>query len=82
MCFAASKQYFEKYPGDHELLWEVEGVGHWHQRVPVTRALQREAIKATGKTVEYGTLLKTAPNGGRVLYTSGQCCDLSGCRLS
>ncbi|XP_026639533.1 soluble lamin-associated protein of 75 kDa isoform X2 [Microtus ochrogaster] len=41
----ASKQYFEKYPGDHELLWEVEGVGHWHQRTPVTRALQREAVK-------------------------------------
>ncbi|XP_038178469.1 soluble lamin-associated protein of 75 kDa [Arvicola amphibius] len=44
MC-TASKQYFEKYPGDHELLWEVEGVGHWHQRIPVTRALQREAVK-------------------------------------
>lgn len=47
LMYTASKQYFEKYPGDHELLWEVEGVGHWHQRVPVTRALQREAIKAT-----------------------------------
>uniref|UniRef100_A0A2K5NFE3 Family with sequence similarity 169 member A n=2 Tax=Cercopithecinae TaxID=9528 RepID=A0A2K5NFE3_CERAT len=41
----ACKQYFEKYPGDHELLWEVEGVGHWYQRIPVTRALQREALK-------------------------------------
>ncbi|EPY88210.1 hypothetical protein CB1_000190015 [Camelus ferus] len=44
----ACKQYFEKYPGDHELLWEVEGVGHWYQRIPVTRALQREALKITG----------------------------------
>uniref|UniRef100_D3ZKX8 Family with sequence similarity 169, member A n=1 Tax=Rattus norvegicus TaxID=10116 RepID=D3ZKX8_RAT len=43
----ASKQYFEKYPGDHELLWEVEGVGHWHQRIPITRALQREAVNVT-----------------------------------
>ncbi|XP_075399160.1 soluble lamin-associated protein of 75 kDa isoform X2 [Tenrec ecaudatus] len=43
----ACKQYFEKYPGDHELLWEVEGVGHWYQRVPVTRALQRESLKLT-----------------------------------
>ncbi|XP_057645473.1 soluble lamin-associated protein of 75 kDa isoform X2 [Chionomys nivalis] len=45
LMYTASKQYFEKYPGDHELLWEVEGVGHWHQRIPVTRALQREAVK-------------------------------------
>uniref|UniRef100_A0A452QG67 Family with sequence similarity 169 member A n=1 Tax=Ursus americanus TaxID=9643 RepID=A0A452QG67_URSAM len=43
----ACKQYFEKYPGDHELLWEVEGVGHWYQRIPVTRALQRETFKIT-----------------------------------
>uniref|UniRef100_A0A8C2VEX7 Family with sequence similarity 169 member A n=1 Tax=Chinchilla lanigera TaxID=34839 RepID=A0A8C2VEX7_CHILA len=43
----ACKQYFEKYPGDHELLWEVEGVGHWYQRIPVTRALQRETLKMT-----------------------------------
>ncbi|KAL6030557.1 hypothetical protein STEG23_007356 [Scotinomys teguina] len=47
LMYTASKQYFEKYPGDHELLWEVEGVGHWHQRTPVTRALQREAAKVT-----------------------------------
>lgn len=45
--YTASKQYFEKYPRDHELLWEVEGVGHWHQQIPVTRALQRDAIKLT-----------------------------------
>ncbi|KAH0512744.1 Soluble lamin-associated protein of 75 kDa [Microtus ochrogaster] len=48
LMYTASKQYFEKYPGDHELLWEVEGVGHWHQRTPVTRALQREAVKVAG----------------------------------
>ncbi|XP_063479226.1 soluble lamin-associated protein of 75 kDa isoform X5 [Symphalangus syndactylus] len=45
LMYTACKQYFEKYPGDHELLWEVEGVGHWYQRIPVTRALQREALK-------------------------------------
>ncbi|KAL1783103.1 soluble lamin-associated protein of 75 kDa [Sigmodon hispidus] len=54
LMYTASKQYFEKYPGDHELLWEVEGVGHWHQRLPVTRALQREAIKVT-ETSQYDT---------------------------
>ena len=51
MCVSACNQYFEKYPGDHELLWEVEGVGHWYQRIPITRALQRETLKITGKTV-------------------------------
>nr|XP_012639074.1 soluble lamin-associated protein of 75 kDa isoform X3 [Microcebus murinus]XP_012639081.1 soluble lamin-associated protein of 75 kDa isoform X3 [Microcebus murinus]XP_012639089.1 soluble lamin-associated protein of 75 kDa isoform X3 [Microcebus murinus]XP_012639097.1 soluble lamin-associated protein of 75 kDa isoform X3 [Microcebus murinus]XP_020145691.1 soluble lamin-associated protein of 75 kDa isoform X3 [Microcebus murinus] len=45
LMYTACKQYFEKYPGDHELLWEVEGVGHWYQRIPVTRALQREPLK-------------------------------------
>lgn len=45
--YTACKQYFEKYPGDHELLWEVEGVGHWYQRIPVMRALQRETLKIT-----------------------------------
>ncbi|EPQ02609.1 Protein FAM169A [Myotis brandtii] len=47
IMYTACKQYFEKYPGDHELLWEVEGVGHWYQRIPVTRALQRETLKIT-----------------------------------
>ncbi|XP_047411108.1 LOW QUALITY PROTEIN: soluble lamin-associated protein of 75 kDa [Sciurus carolinensis] len=47
LMYTACKQYFEKYPGDHELLWEVEGVGHWYQRIPVTRALQRETLKIT-----------------------------------
>ncbi|KAM4875872.1 soluble lamin-associated protein of 75 kDa isoform 1-T3 [Thomomys bottae] len=47
LMYTASKQYVEKYPGDHELLWEVEGVGHWYQRIPVTKALQREALKIT-----------------------------------
>lgn len=51
MYFSACKQYFEKYPGDHELLWEVEGVGHWYQRKPVSRALQRETLKVKGKYV-------------------------------
>ncbi|KAM9253971.1 soluble lamin-associated protein of 75 kDa isoform 3-T3 [Dugong dugon] len=47
LMYTACKQYFEKYPGDHELLWEVEGVGHWYQRIPITRALQRETLKIT-----------------------------------
>ncbi|XP_027720046.1 soluble lamin-associated protein of 75 kDa isoform X2 [Vombatus ursinus] len=43
----ACRQYFEKYPGDHDLLWEVEGTGQWHQRIPITSALQREAFRRT-----------------------------------
>lgn len=46
---SACKQYFEKYPGDHDLLWEVEGAGHWFQRTPITTILQREILKMTGK---------------------------------
>uniref|UniRef100_A0A8D0G4N2 Family with sequence similarity 169 member A n=1 Tax=Sphenodon punctatus TaxID=8508 RepID=A0A8D0G4N2_SPHPU len=54
----ACKQYFEKYPGDHDLLWVVEGAGHWFQRTPITSTLQRETLQATGgkraMTVEWG----------------------------
>nr|XP_056704394.1 soluble lamin-associated protein of 75 kDa [Euleptes europaea] len=45
---AACQKYFEKYPGDHDLLWEVEGVGHWHQRTLVASILQRETLKYIG----------------------------------
>uniref|UniRef100_A0A8C3S1V2 Family with sequence similarity 169 member A n=1 Tax=Chelydra serpentina TaxID=8475 RepID=A0A8C3S1V2_CHESE len=50
--YTACKQYFEKYPGDHDLLWEVEGAGHWFQRTPITSVLQRETLKTTGKDVD------------------------------
>ncbi|XP_072272366.1 soluble lamin-associated protein of 75 kDa [Pyxicephalus adspersus] len=40
---AACKQYLHKYPGDQELLWEVEGVGHWFQRTLISNILKREA---------------------------------------
>ncbi|NXN28731.1 F169A protein, partial [Nycticryphes semicollaris] len=42
---SACKHYFEKYPGDHDLLWEVEGAGHWFQRTPITTVLQREKLR-------------------------------------
>ncbi|KAM9330972.1 soluble lamin-associated protein of 75 kDa [Gastrophryne carolinensis] len=41
--FKACKQYLRKYPGDQELLWEVEGVGHWFQRTLIIDTLRREA---------------------------------------
>ncbi|KAM6228297.1 soluble lamin-associated protein of 75 kDa-like isoform 1-T1 [Spheniscus humboldti] len=43
--YIACKHYFEKYPGDHDLLWEVEGAGHWFQRTSITTVLQREKLK-------------------------------------
>ncbi|XP_015275905.1 PREDICTED: soluble lamin-associated protein of 75 kDa [Gekko japonicus] len=46
---AACQKYFEKYPGDHDLLWEVEGVGHWHQRTLVASILEKESIRYLGK---------------------------------
>ncbi|KAM7077929.1 soluble lamin-associated protein of 75 kDa-like isoform 3-T3 [Ciconia maguari] len=41
----ACKHYFEKYPGDHDLLWQVEGAGHWFQRTPIATVLQREKLR-------------------------------------
>ncbi|XP_068278103.1 soluble lamin-associated protein of 75 kDa-like [Nyctibius grandis] len=43
--YIACKHYFEKYTGNHDLLWEVEGAGHWFQRTPITTVLQREKLK-------------------------------------
>ncbi|KFO03510.1 Soluble lamin-associated protein of 75 kDa [Balearica regulorum gibbericeps] len=42
---SACKRYLEKYPGDHNLLWEVEGAGRWFQRKPIISVLQREKLK-------------------------------------
>uniref|UniRef100_A0A8B9PFJ7 Family with sequence similarity 169 member A n=1 Tax=Apteryx owenii TaxID=8824 RepID=A0A8B9PFJ7_APTOW len=50
--YTVCKRYFEKYPGDHDLLWEVEGAGHWFQRTPITTVLQREKLKITGMGAE------------------------------
>ncbi|XP_009578054.1 PREDICTED: soluble lamin-associated protein of 75 kDa [Fulmarus glacialis] len=43
--YTACKQYLEKYPGDHNLLWQVEGAGHWFQRTSIMSVLQREKLK-------------------------------------
>ncbi|NWR73772.1 F169A protein, partial [Centropus unirufus] len=42
---SACKQYLEKYPGDHNLLWEVEGPGCWFQRKSIMSRVQGERIK-------------------------------------
>ncbi|NXW85604.1 F169A protein, partial [Alopecoenas beccarii] len=42
---SACKQYLEKYPGDHNLLWEVEGAGHWFQRTSIMFMIYKEKLK-------------------------------------
>ncbi|NWI62201.1 F169A protein, partial [Todus mexicanus] len=42
--YSACKQYFEKYPGDHNLLWEVEGVGHWFQKKSIMAKWQKDKL--------------------------------------
>ncbi|XP_031465176.1 soluble lamin-associated protein of 75 kDa isoform X1 [Phasianus colchicus] len=43
--YKACKHYFEKYPGDNDLLCEVEGAGFWFQRKSIATVLQREELK-------------------------------------
>ncbi|XP_075447692.1 soluble lamin-associated protein of 75 kDa [Ascaphus truei] len=47
LMYTACKQYLEKYPGDQELLWEVEGVGHWFQRTLIASIFQKEARRSS-----------------------------------
>ncbi|NXU08221.1 F169A protein, partial [Pardalotus punctatus] len=42
---SACKQYLEKYPGDKNLLWQVEGAGDWFQRKSIMSIVQQENIK-------------------------------------
>lgn len=38
-------QYLDKYPGDQDLLWEVEGIGVLFQRVRLSSRIQALALK-------------------------------------
>ncbi|XP_069606429.1 soluble lamin-associated protein of 75 kDa isoform X2 [Ranitomeya imitator] len=49
VMYAACKQYIDKYPGDQELLWEVEGVGHWFQRTLITSIIRKESQRLLDK---------------------------------
>ncbi|NWH92428.1 F169A protein, partial [Aegithalos caudatus] len=42
---SACKQYLEKYPGDKNLLWQVEGVGNWFQRKSIMSIVQTENLR-------------------------------------
>ncbi|RMC16424.1 hypothetical protein DUI87_06753 [Hirundo rustica rustica] len=41
----ACKQYLEKYPGDKNLLWQVEGGGDWFQRKSMMSIVQKENLR-------------------------------------
>uniref|UniRef100_A0A8D0FYX9 Soluble lamin-associated protein of 75 kDa n=1 Tax=Strix occidentalis caurina TaxID=311401 RepID=A0A8D0FYX9_STROC len=43
--YTACKLYLEKYPEDHNLLWEVEGAGYWFQKTSIMSTLQSEKLK-------------------------------------
>ncbi|XP_062369599.1 soluble lamin-associated protein of 75 kDa [Cinclus cinclus] len=43
--FTACKQYLEKYPGDKNLLWQVEGGGDWFQRKSIMSIVQKENLR-------------------------------------
>uniref|UniRef100_A0A8C7DS79 Family with sequence similarity 169 member A n=1 Tax=Naja naja TaxID=35670 RepID=A0A8C7DS79_NAJNA len=66
----ACQKYFERYPGDRDLLWEVEGIGHWHQRTPIATVLQRESLKLKGRR----TALAYHPE-----VSAGAECGCTGC---
>ncbi|NXG42011.1 F169A protein, partial [Psilopogon haemacephalus] len=51
--FFFCKHYFEKYPADCNLLWEVEGAGQWFQRKPIISLLQNEAYRISGSKPSY-----------------------------
>ncbi|XP_014741831.1 PREDICTED: soluble lamin-associated protein of 75 kDa isoform X2 [Sturnus vulgaris] len=43
--YTACKQYLEKYPGDKNLLWQVEGGGDWFQRKSIMSIVQKENLR-------------------------------------
>ncbi|XP_074668981.1 soluble lamin-associated protein of 75 kDa isoform X1 [Strix aluco] len=51
--YTACKLYLEKYPEDHNLLWEVEGAGYWFQKTSIMSTLQSEKLK-TAKASQKG----------------------------
>ncbi|XP_039947182.1 soluble lamin-associated protein of 75 kDa isoform X2 [Hirundo rustica] len=45
LMYTACKQYLEKYPGDKNLLWQVEGGGDWFQRKSMMSIVQKENLR-------------------------------------
>ncbi|XP_066036843.1 soluble lamin-associated protein of 75 kDa isoform X1 [Chamaea fasciata] len=47
--YTACKQYLEKYPGDKNLLWQVEGGGDWFQRKSIMSIVQKEKLRTAAE---------------------------------
>ncbi|XP_069737251.1 soluble lamin-associated protein of 75 kDa [Phaenicophaeus curvirostris] len=72
--YTACKQYLEKYPGDHNLLWEVEGPGCWFQRKSVMSRVQGEKLKIAEASQKENKSLQAEDNyqqSAAVSETSG-----------
>ncbi|KAF4803015.1 family with sequence similarity 169 member A [Turdus rufiventris] len=46
----ACKEYLEKYPGNKNLLWQVEGGGDWFQRKSIMSIVQKENLIISAET--------------------------------
>ncbi|NXM73739.1 F169A protein, partial [Serilophus lunatus] len=57
--YTACKQYLEKYPGDKNLLWQVEGAGDWFQRKSIMSIVQKENLKTAEASKKENTNLQT-----------------------
>ncbi|NWQ77212.1 F169A protein, partial [Columbina picui] len=44
ILFFSCKQYLEKYPGDHNLLWEAQGAGRWFERTSIMFKIHEEKL--------------------------------------
>ncbi|NXB73211.1 F169A protein, partial [Donacobius atricapilla] len=53
---SAAKQYLEKYPGDKNLLWQVEGGGDWFQRKSIMSIVQKENLRIAEASKENKSL--------------------------
>ncbi|NXY64796.1 F169A protein, partial [Callaeas wilsoni] len=59
---SACKQYLEKYPGDKNLLWQVEGGGDWFQRKSIMSIVQKENLKIAAEASKKEKSLQAEDN--------------------
>ncbi|NXR60459.1 F169A protein, partial [Rhadina sibilatrix] len=59
---SACKQYLEKYPGDKNLLWQVEGGGDWYQRKSIMSLVQMENLKVAETSKKENKSLQAEDN--------------------
>ncbi|XP_010293052.1 PREDICTED: soluble lamin-associated protein of 75 kDa-like [Phaethon lepturus] len=70
--YTACKQYMEKHPEHHSVLWEVEGPGRWFQRTSIMSIIQRKKRKVEETCYSQGHFQQSAAVSG----ASGQKSEL------